>query len=671
VAEVGRRREQLGHADLVTSFDRLTIDDTKRAPGVWEREDLAAGGQVWRRVVAFPMRDGVTLVADLYAPDPDCGPGPVVLERTPYGRRALRSSDGALQGEDPASPSALSAYLVDAGFLVLRQDCRGRGDSQGTFVKYLNEGADGIDTVTWIAAQPWCDGRIATIGVSYSAHTQAALAALGPSHVAAMWLDSGGFASAYETGFRMGGAFELKQATWAYRQALLSPAAVDDPLVRAALTTEDLTEWFTALPWRRRTSPLRSAPEYEDYLITAWEHEDFDEYWRQPGLYARDSYDSFPDAPSMHISSWYDPYIRTAVENFAELSAKKDKPAYLVLGPWTHGARSVSYAGDIDFGPAATLDGNLDRDYHRFRRRWLTVALDLSDDRATMPRVQYFLMGGGSGARDDEGRLQHGGQWCTAPTWPPCGVSSMDLHLHADGQLQVAAPTVGQAYVEYDFDPRHPVPTIGGQVTSGEPVMVGGGFDQTPDDRTYGAQPPYLPLDSRADVLSFTTEPLEQDVLVAGQVTAHLYVASSAVDTDFTVKLVDCYPPSADYPRGFALNLVDGILRARYRVSIAEPEPLVPHQVCALEVELPDTANRFAARHRIRVDVSSSNFPRFDVNPNTGGSTAASRRQVVATNRLHLDATHPSRVVLPVLRQPPRALPAPLHTPPSGHGFEA
>lgn len=613
----------------------------------WERLPLPGGRSCWRSVLRIPARDGVLLVADVYADRPDPGPGPVLLERTPYGRREARGSDGALGGENPPAPETAAEVFTRGGYRVVRQDCRGRGDSEGTFVKYLNEATDGYDTVERLAEQPWCDGRVATMGVSYSAHAQAALASLGAPHLAAMFLDSGGFASAYEAGTRMGGAFELKQATWAFHRAKVSETVRADPVLQATLESEDLAAWFTRMPWRRGASPLRFVPEYEDYLLEQWEHGSFGPYWQQPGIYARGFYDAFPDVPSLHMSSWYDPYVRTATENFRELGRKKDSPAYLVLGPWTHGRRSDSFAGDVDFGPDARLDGGLADNYAAMRLSWFDAHLAPQGMAEPPPPVRYFLMGGGSGRRTAEGRLDHGGRWRTALAWPPEETQIRTLALGAGGTLSERTPEDQGAWLEYDFDPRDPVPTIGGQVTSGEPVMSGGAFHQRPDERFFGAAEPHLPLDSRPDVLVFQTPPLTEDLAVAGPVTVRLTVSSSAPDTDFTIKLVDVHPPSEDYPQGFAMNLTDGILRCRYRNSFSEPEPMVPGEVYEIIVEAPDTANLFLAGHRIRLDVSSSNFPRFDVNSNTGGPEAGERRKAVATNRVHVGGR--SWLTLPVL----------------------
>src|SRR5690606_9971584 len=219
----------------------------------------------------------------------------------------------------------------------------------------LNEQSDGVDTLSWIRAQPWCDGRVGTLGLSYGAHVQTALAAAGPEGLGAMFVDSGGFSSAFHSGIRQGGAFELKQLTWALKHARLAPATAADPLRRAALEAADIRAWARISPWTPGHSAVSAAPEYEAYVVEQWRRECFDSFWRRPELYARGHYERFPDVPMVFMSSWYDPYALTATENFAALSKRKRGPVRLVMGPWTHGQRSVRHAGAVDFGPAATL----------------------------------------------------------------------------------------------------------------------------------------------------------------------------------------------------------------------------------------------------------------------------------------------------------------------------
>lgn len=580
------------------------------------------------------MRDGICLATDIYSSkNLDMStPHPVMLERSPYNIRAMRPSDGVHANGERVSPESGAAFFVGRGYIVVRQDCRGRGDSGGTFSKYTGEANDGFDTHAWLAKQPWCDGRIVTAGVSYGAHVQSAAASVGATNTAAMILDSGGFVSAYETGGRFGGAFELKQIMWAYRHALQSPAAMEDPVLAANLKGQDLRSWFRAIPWRKGFSPLSASAEYEEFLFEQWSHEDLDAFWMQPGMYARGYYDVFPDVPTMHISSWYDPYVFTAVENFSTLGRLKTAKTFLVLGPWIHGARSVTYSGDVDFGPESTLDRNLGTDYLSFKAQWLDEVL--AENMVSLAPVSYFLMGGGSGRKDAEGRMHHGGSWHSAEQWPPTAAESVRLFLNLDQTLTRNSPE-SHGTISYDFDPSDPVPSMGGGITSGEPLMYGGAFNQTPTAATYGAGN-FLPLASRHDVVSFQTPPLEHGVSIVGGVKLDVRFSSSAPDTDLTAKLIDVYPPSEDYPDGFAMNITDGLLRCRYRNSFESPELMQPDEVYAMQVNLPDTANYFAPGHRIRLDVSSSNFPRCDVNPNTGRAVMGDRTSLVARNTLHI-----------------------------------
>ncbi|GAA2402822.1 CocE/NonD family hydrolase [Streptomyces coeruleofuscus] len=625
----------------------MTIYDTSQAC----RPEPLQDGALWRRTLRIPMRDGIHLATDLYSasPEPETTALPVLLERTPYGRRVHRPSDPDRSGAPPPQPQDIARHFTGAGYHFVRQDCRGRGDSEGTFVKYLGEGPDGADTIAWLRNQPWCDGRVVMSGCSYLAHVQAAAAAEGAPGLAAMFQHSGGFSSAYDAGMRMGGAFELKQVTWALLRATQSPEAAANPVLAEELRRVDVKGWFGAMPWRPGCTPLRHLPAYEDYLLEQWRQDTFGDYHRNPALYGRGFYERFPDAPSMHMGSWYDPYVRSTIENFTTLQEMKSAPSYLVMGPWTHGAHSKWYAGDVDFGPRATLEGNLAPSYQEFSRRWFDRALGREDEEnpesADIPAVQYFLMGGGDGRRDAAGRMRHGGAWRADTQWPPASTAPVALYLTTDGALTTAPPIAAVASVTYDFDPRHPVPTMGGQVTSGEPVMARGAYDQdTPDARVFGAREPYLPLYSRPDVISLSTPPLERDVVLAGPVSATLYISTTAPDTDFTIKLIDVHPPNADYPHGFAMNLTDGIVRCRFHRSYERPELLIPGEVYEMEVIAPDTANTFAAGHRIRLDVSSSNFPRFDVNTNTGEPEAAARRTAIAVNTVHMDAEHPSHL---------------------------
>jgi uncharacterized protein len=621
-----------------------------------ERSDEAAVGSfdvTLESNVRVAMRDGVHLATDVYRParagQAVAGRFPAILERTPYGRNVTYFRDVTAADSTPKTRAEVAAYYVRHGYVVILQDCRGRHDSEGEFIKYLNEGPDGFDTCRWLIAQPWSDGRIGTMGLSYAAHTQVALACLDPPGLKAMYVDCGGFSNAYQGGIRQGGAFELKQVTWAYNLGLESPEVRSDPRRLAALKAIDLKAWFASMPWKRGHTPLSLIPDYEAYVYEQWQHGAFDAYWRQLGFYAAGFYVSSTDAAMVHLSGWYDAYARTATENYQGLSRLKRGPVRLIMGPWTHGARSTRYAGDVDFGAGATLDAD-GGDLFARRLAWFDRHLKGAPAREPLePRVRIFGGGGGSGARTAEGRLDHGGRWRSERDWPIPDRRPTPYYLSADGRLSTVKPAARAASVSYDFNPEHPVPTIGGTVTSGEPLMRGGGYDQREGPAVYGSRLPYLPLAARPDVLVFETDPLGEDLEVTGAVEAQLWVSSDAVDTDFTIKLLDVYPPSADFPEGFALNLTDGILRCRYRDSFEQPALMTPGEVYRITVTAFPTSNRFVRGHSLRLDVSSSNFPHFDVNPNTGEPEGTGLTRRVARNSVHMDADHPSHVVLPLI----------------------
>ena len=266
-------------------------------------------------------------------------------------------------------------------------------------------------------------------------------------------------------------------------------------------------------------------------------------------------------------------------------------------------------------------------------------------------------MGGGSGRRIASGRLDHGGHWIAASEWPLPKTRFTPYYLQGDGGLAPAKPKKGAAPLSYDFDPAKPCPTIGGANSSGQPIFEGGAFDQRERSDVAGSRPPYLPLSSRRDVVVFQTEPLVEDVVVAGPIEVVLYVASSAVDTDFTAKLIDQHPPCEYFPGGYAMNISDALQRASYRDGKRERSLIEPGQVYRLVIRPFPTANVFRKGHRIRVDISSSNFPRFDVNPNTGEPLGRNRRSVSADNSIFHDRLRPSCILLPVLPQKPAAAP--------------
>ncbi len=592
-------------------------------------------------------RDGIRLATDIRLPAGP-GPWPVVLQRTPYGRHLPGGRENTAANPAIATPDEFAAPFLEAGYATVVQDTRGRFGSDGAFVKYLTDGEDGEDTMRWLLAQPWCNGQVVTLGLSYGAHTQAALGCLNPPGLLAQVLDCGGFLDAWHHGVRQNGAFELRQATWAYKQALLSPEAQANPVMKAALEAENIFDWFTLLRrgilWKPGHSPLRHHPDYEAYLFDQWRHGARDDFWTQLGISTQTWHETYSQAAVVHLSAWFDPYTLGAIGNFQGLRARG--PQYLILGPWTHGERSRRFSGDVDFGEAAPIDSWCG-DWRQYRLRLFNHVTQGTPN--PEPPVRLFVMGGGSGTRTPEGRLDHGGHWITAQDWPLPGTTFTPYHLHANGTLAEARPAADAAPLSYDFDPSNPVPTIGGNHSSLDPVAHPGSWNQVESEAFFGCTPPYLPLASRPDILVFQTEPLAAPLTIAGPIELDLHVATDGPDTDFTAKLIDVHPASADYPGGYAMLLADSIVRLRYAEDPATPRLCQPGEIVHLKVTIFATANLFLPGHRIRLDISSSNFPRFDVNPNTGEPEGAATRRRIARNTVFADASRPSRIVLPII----------------------
>jgi hypothetical protein len=398
------------------------------------------------------------------------------------------------------------------------------------------------------------------------------------------------------------------------------------------------------MPWKPGHSPLRHHPDYEAYLFDQWSHGAFDEFWRQAGIWMEGFWSRYSQSACVHMSSWWDPYSLTATSNY--LGLKNKGKQQLILGPWTHGDRSDSVFGDVSFGEAAPID-HWAGDWRAYRLRFFDHIIKFTESRE--PNVRIFVMGGGSGRRTPEGRLDHGGNWIEAEDWPVPGSTMESFHLHADGSLDRARPGAGVQPLSYDFDPSHPIPTIGGAFSSLEPIASAGAFDQVESPDFFGCEPPYLPLASRSDILVFQTMPLREPLRIVGPVMTELWVETDGPDTDFTAKLIDVYPPSADYPSGYAMNLTDGIIRLRYAEDPARPRTRRPDEITRIVITLFPTANLFQTGHRIRLDVSSSNFPKFDVNPNTGEPDGMARRKRIARNTVYVDAGRPSALRVAVL----------------------
>ena len=535
--------------------------------------------------------------------------------------------------------------MASHGYVVVVQDTRGRFKSEGVWHMMTDDPGDGFDTAQWLVKQPWSDGGFATVGISYPGGTQHALALTDPPGLKAM-VPAYAVADAGYFGMRNGGAFELRFMNWIF--AMTAPEgsrAARDPATREALaeTARNVRQYVQHLPIRKGTTPLRLAPEYEDWLVFAMGHGENDEYWKQPGFGVTDNVGSYKDVPVYLIGGWYDSWGRQTTNVYSALSKSKRGPIKMILGPWIHGMHMLSMHGEVDFGPAAAIDaiGFLLRWYDRWLKR---VNNGVEHDAP----VKIFVMGGGSEAKGPDGRHAHGGVWRDEAEWPLARTKWTSYYLHEDGTLRPDPPSERQSATTYDFDPRDPVPTIGGNISSAAEIMLQGALDQRCGPHVWNCKDS-LPLSARRDVLVFGTPPLEHDVEVTGPIDVKLWASSSAVDTDFTAKLIDVHPPSADYADGIDMNLEDGIIRARFRNSLQRAEFMKPGEVYELTIQLYPTSNLFKAGHRIRVDISSSNFPRFDVNPNTGEPLNANRRTIVATNSVYHERAHPSHVILPII----------------------
>ena len=586
--------------------------------------------------VMVPMRDGVSLATDIYFPAMGGtemnGKFPVILERTPYDKVG-------------AGNVTNGNYFARRGYICVVQDVRGRFASEGEWYPFALEAPDGFDTVEWLAAQEWSDGGVGTMGASYSGSDQSALATLNPPHLSTM-IVAVGASNYYHCSMRQNGALEQRFMIYAFRMATTSKEALADATLKAALNEayENVGEWVMRAPLKEGTSALRLLPNYERWVLDLFTHGEYDEYWQQRGYAISQYYEEHADVPTLYLGGWYDSYARATCENFTALSKMKKSKQRLLMGPWTHGGWGLSYAGNLDFGVHSFID------YNDLRIAWFDHFLKgMVTEVSQWSPVKIFVMGTGEGKPNYQGRLHHGGYWRDEEDFPLPDTVFTPYYLHGDGSLSPDSPQ-SHSPSRYCFDPRDPVPTIGGGISASGPIMQPGAFDQRSHTDFFGCSDT-LPLNARSDVLTFQTQPLEGDVEVTGPITMVLYASSSARDTDFTAKLIDVIPLGADYTDGLAINLTDSIIRARYRNGWETPELLESGVVYEFTFQLYPTSNVFKEGHRIRLDISSSNFPRFDVNPNTGGDLGLERRYQVAEQAIYHDSGHSSHLVLPIIER--------------------
>jgi len=615
------------------------------ASTAWAQQGEVYGVILFTKDLMIPMRDGVKLAADVYRPAVDGVPLstrlPILLQQTPYNKEGSRLVDTA-------------KYLASRGYVVVLQDDRGTYKSEGVLTKYVGFGKDAWDTIEFLAQLPYTNGDVGMWGTSYAAHAQASAAIVRPPHLKTIVLNCGGMYNGWDHKIRNHGAFELaQQIGWAFEQGAAQP---NNPMARELLSREKASDWVASMHAKRGLNPLAIIKNFEDFFFEQMTHSDYDDFWKQSDMNWSVAYQQTADIPMLHITGWYDSYTGGSIKNYVALSKMKESPEKLLVGPWLHGQNTVSHSGNVEFGPDAAIQDFATGMHLRWFDHFLKGRATLTA--ADKAPVRLFIMGTGDGHKDANGRLFHGGYWKTANAWPLPDAKPTTFYLRSDGTLSRQAPPEANSSTTFTYDPRHPIPTIGGSFTTQRGLLAAGGWDQRereftgdPEKGFLGSRPPYLPLKARQDVLVFQTVPLAEDTEVAGPIEFTLFASSTAVDTDFTAKVVDVYPPGKDYPAGYDLNISDGIIRARYRNSPERQDLLKPGEIYRFRIEPFPTGNVFKKGHRIRVDISSSNFPRFDVNPNTGEPLGMSRRVATADNTIYHDTKHLSQVILPIVEQ--------------------
>ena len=547
--------------------------------------------EVSRETIKVPMRDGVMLSTDIYR-KPDVKRAPVVLMRTPYNK---------------ARAKKVAERFAADGLIAVVQDCRGRYESEGDFIPYNSEGQDGFDAIEWLGKQPWCNGRIGMWGSSYVGATQWQAAVEKPPGLVtiaptATW-------SSFYRNLYLGGALRISLITrWASGQAEKPEGAELTKDWRGTLLHLPLSEVDDEIGW-----PI---PWLEGMLT----HPRLDGYWKRLELT-----EEIADLklPMQHIVGYYDFFSRESVGNFMRMQQqasdrKTRSRQQIILGPWDHGSIGRSKVGDVDFGENAVIDAageNL---------KWFNRVLKADDSAipAVEVPVKYFSMGDNI--------------WHKDTTWPPLGFKRTSFFLHSkghantgagDGVLDRTPSTTGEVADAFKANPGDPAPAC--PVTEARPLISA---TWAPVDQR--------PIETRDDVLVYTSEVFTKPLTFAGNAKAKLFVSADTPDADWVVKLIDVHPD------GFSQNLTVGILRGSFRNSELHPSPLEPNKVYEITVDLGPIAAQIGKGHRLRVDICGAYFPLFDRNPNTAEGPFG-KNSVVATEKVYHDQIHPSRIILP------------------------
>jgi len=571
------------------------------------------------RDVPVRMRDGVMLRADVYRPDV-IAPIPAIVSRLPYNKDDLLMMD------------AHPFIMAEHGYAMVFQDTRGRYRSDGEFYPFVAEGLDGYDTVEWAAVQPWCNGDVGLIGASYIGATLWMAAAFQPPHLRAAfsmftsseyyegWTYQGG---AFQLGFTL--LWTLAHLAWETADRWSADGLIDaDAPERLLMASNRLVDELykhmplSDLPVLRDSG---TAPYYFDWI----EHDTRDEYWARTAV--NEDYSRIM-VPVTHVGGWYDIFLLGTLENFTRLRQEAGSEAAragqrLLVGPWGHANQSGTFP-ELRFGPMASLvqAGVLDRQVQFFDRTLKGISAATDEE----PPVRIFVMG------ED--------RWRDEDAWPLERTAYECWYLHSDGAANTQGGTLSpfgpgaEPSDVYLYNPRDPCPTLGG------PVFLPGieaGADAGPKDQQ--------PTEERADVLTYTSLPLERPIEVTGPLRMNLWAATSAPDTDFVARLCDVYPD------GRSMILAEGVIRARFRRGYETATPVEPGDIMAFEIDLVATSNVFLPGHAIRIDITSSSWPRFDANPNTGhrlGSDGPGDVRVALQTIAH-SGRYPSHIVLPVI----------------------
>ncbi len=564
----------------------LTVIVLSIAGLIYSEEDYDAKIEFNIRV---KMRDGIELSADIYRPEAE-DRFPVILSRTPYNKNTDR-------------PLEFGRYFASHGYVYIEMDVRGRGDSEGKFIPYRNDGVDGYDAIEWCAQQPWSTGKVGTIGGSYLARIQWLTAILQPPHLntmISMVCPSDPFVE-WPTGLPL-----PMGISWYHFIA---------GHVRQNMEAVDWAKLHYHLPiFTMDEAAGRPNPYWKEIV----EHSKLDAFW-EPLCY-QNKFDQV-QVPVYHISGWYDDELVGTPLNYIGMTTKGRTKEIrsnqkMLIGPWSHGLlRAEQKLGDIDFGSKAIID--LKAVFLRWFDYWLK---GIDNDIMKEPPVSIFVMGKNKWVDENE--------WPIASTkWTKYYLHSKELanSLHGDGELSIDEPGI-EPPDEYTYDPEHPVPFI----TDPEFAQIGG-----PDD--------YRSIERRDDVLVYTSSKMKKDTTICGPISMVLYASSSAPDTDFMAKLLDVWPNK------FSQRLTDGMVRARFREGMDKPSLIEPGKIYSYDIDLWDTCQTFKRKHRIRLEISSSAFPKYDRNPNTGDPLGMNDRMKIAKQTIYHDSEHQSHVVLPII----------------------